>query len=399
MFETRVALRAPLRRDQGVELERRLFFVSADILDFSLVQDDEGVHGIVVASAAPLNAEELAAKVHHVIESDIAGGVAPLRKVVWESGERAARHPGVFADLLAAGWAFEAGPGQVALGGPLLALVDHLDDLVTGAVRARFPAVEEYRYPTLLPTRVLEDVGYFTSFPQFLMLVTRLHEDADVYRSVVDDFTGGARADASLLSRCGDLDQSLPPTMCFHTFHQLRGEVFGDGENRVVTAKGKSFRYESRYATSLERLWDFTIREVVFLGTRDFVRRARADLMRDAYALTDRLGLTGFCEVATDPFFANTDTRTKVFSQRLLELKYELRADVAEDRSIAVASFNYHDSFFSECVGITDTRGGPIASACAGFGLERLLHAFLCQYGADPAGWPAEVRTAVGSAA
>jgi seryl-tRNA synthetase len=180
--------------------------------------------------------------------------------------------------------------------------------------------------------------------------------------------------------------------MCFHTFHQFAARVFGASENRVVTAKGKSFRFESRYARSLERLWDFTIREIVFLGERDFVLDARKHLMNDVFAFLDEVGLTGRCEVGNDPFFCTEDMAGRVMSQRLLQLKYELHADLDDDRSTAVASFNYHDTFFGERMGIRRVGGEPISTACAGFGLERLTYAFLCQHGFDTAAWPDPVR-------
>jgi seryl-tRNA synthetase len=177
--------------------------------------------------------------------------------------------------------------------------------------------------------------------------------------------------------------------MCYHSFHQFEGrQLAGD---TVITARGKAFRYESRYHTSLERLWDFTIREIVFMGTQEFAADCRDLVMRQAFALMEELELAGACEVANDPFFANGDTAGKIFSQRLMELKFELLLPVAADRSIAVGSFNLHGSFFGESFGIKDGDDRPIASGCAGFGLERLVHAFLTQHGSDPARWPAAV--------
>jgi seryl-tRNA synthetase len=224
------------------------------------------------------------------------------------------------------------------------------------------------------------------------MFVTRLHSDTDVYRAIVAQSESGEPMGGRLLASCEDVDYCLPPTMCFHTFHQFAGRTFGDAENRVVTAKGKSFRFESRYARSLERLWDFTIREIVFMGERNFVLDARERLMSDVFEFFDDMGLTGRCEVGNDPFFGTEDTAGRVMSQRLLRMKYELRADLDAGQSTAVASFNYHDLFFSESMGLRRGGGDPISTACAGFGLERLTYAFLCQHGLDTSAWPDPVR-------
>jgi seryl-tRNA synthetase len=160
----------------------------------------------------------------------------------------------------------------------------------------------------------------------------------------------------------------------------------------VVTARGKSFRYESRYHASLKRLWDFTIREIVFLGARERVAECRERFLRRAVELADRLRLDGRCEVASDPFFCAGNTSERVSAQRLLELKYELRLAIGPDATVAVGSFNLHEQHFGEAFEIVDDRGEPVHSGCVGFGLERLAYAVLCQYGPDPAEWPAELR-------
>jgi hypothetical protein len=150
--------------------------------------------------------------------------------------------------------------------------------------------------------------------------------------------------------------------------------------------------------TTLERLWDFTIREVVLIGGRNEVIAARGRFMHTVLALAERLGLAGTAQVANDPFFGAPDTPARILSQRLLSLKYELRLPVAADRDIAVGSFNLHDDVFGTAFDIrhgggSGHDGAPVArSACAGFGLERLAYAFLWQHGTDPAGWPQPVR-------
>jgi seryl-tRNA synthetase len=84
----------------------------------------------------------------------------------------------------------------------------------------------------------------------------------------------------------------------------------------------------------------------------------------------------------------------RVWSQQLLELKYELRLPLDADRDVAVGSFNFHEQFFGTSFGIT-TDAGVAYTSCAGIGLERLAYTFLCRYGLDPNDWPAEVRKAV----
>jgi hypothetical protein len=59
-----------------------------------------------------------------------------------------------------------------------------------------------------------------------------------------------------------------------------------------------------------------------------------------------------------------------------------------------VGSFNFHDDFFGKSFDISLANGDTAISACTGFGIERFAYAFLCQFGTDPAHWPADVAAA-----
>ena len=273
-----------------------------------------------------------------------------------------------FADVEQAGLVTRGGDGTYAAVGALADLLDAFDRRVR-AIAAPFGAVEN-RYPALIPTGVLRRAGYFDSFPQFLMTATRL-----------DPETPEERADGVPTGHC------LSPTVCYHTYHQLAGTTLPE-EGAVLTACGKIFRYEGAAARTLERLWDFTMREVVFLGRRETVAAVRQDLLTAVCAWIDDLRLAGHVEVANDPFFG-VGSAGPAALQRALKLKYELHLPVVEDRTVAVGSFNLHGAKFGEAFGITTADGAPAHSGCIGIGLERIAYAFLCRHGADPAAWPA----------
>jgi seryl-tRNA synthetase len=391
MPEANLILPTPLSAALAPEIARRVYFVDSRISDFSLVERDGLITSIEVRTDTAVDVEELSARAAAVFESEVLPHGVLRRKVIWESGVRRPARPEVFDDLVVAGEACSLGEGQIGIGGNLLALMDCLDDLIRDLVVEEFGAVE-FRYPTLMPTRVLEKCDYFASFPQFLMFVTRLHSDSRTYGAFRESYAARRQVSADILADCDNVDYCLPPTMCFHTFSQHERTRLPGSRHRVVTAKGKSFRFESRYATTLERLWDFTIREIVFMGSRDFVTESRRRFMDLAFELITDLGLEGHAEVANDPFFSAEDGIAKTVSQRLLELKYELRLKTGPDRTIAAASFNFHDTFFTERFDIREADGATAHSGCVGFGLERLMFAFLCQHGADPAAWPDQVR-------
>ncbi|MET8726872.1 hypothetical protein ABZV81_06725 [Streptomyces parvus] len=375
------------------ELHRRIYYLSESITDFRLVPGPPGtesVGAVVVTTDHPVDADVLAKKLRHVVDTEVLPQLQTPPKVLWQSPSSRTPRTETFAALLSDGVVHEAGPGQVALGAPALAALDAFDGLLREIIREEFAALE-YRYPTLLPVSALHRSGYLFSFPQHLMFAARLEGDVDTYREFAEEAVARKDIGDRVLDRCGPVDRVLPPTMCYHTFDQFAGATLPD-ENTVVTAKGGSFRHESRYHQTMERLADFTIRETVFLGTAEFVREARDRFRRRATEMVEQLDLAGRCEVASDPFFAGAETAMQVSSQRLLELKHELHLDVGPGESISVGSFNLHEKHFGEAFGIKGPDGGTVYSACVGFGLERLTYALLCQYGWDVDDWPALLK-------
>lgn len=369
------------------DLERRVFYLSDDIEDFRLITSGAGVEGVRISLA-----HKNGSSVNEVREKILSAGDTYRRRRPPLKAERIWSHTGAtsyldeaFEQMSERGLAFQTSRGLVAVSEPVMALIHYLDTQIARLVKNVFAAVE-YQYPTLMTSAVLRRSGCLESFPQLLMFVTRLHSDG-AYADAVEDASGSRQY------RSADL--CLPPTMCYHVYDQFADATFDCQPGRCVTAKGKAFRFESKYEKNLERLWDFTIREVVFLGTPAFVAEQRRRLMSESFALFEKWQLTGHCETASDTFFTREGEASNGFMQRLMALKYELRLNVDDAATIAVASFNLHNEFFGRAFNIRHPDGKPIRTACAGFGLERLVFAFLCQHGLDPAGWPGDVRAAV----
>lgn len=370
------------------ELARRVHFASDAIISFSLIRSNAGITGIeVVGERAGL---ELPRKLRSIVANDVLLQRPMESKTLWRSEAPTSLYSDVFDRLVERRIATVAGDGQVAVAQPVLGLIDELDARIRKIAVRDFGAVE-YRYPTLIPVAAMARCGYVRSFPQQLMFITRLHADLDSYTAFLSDKDIARANFADLLAYCADVEYCLPPTMCFHTYHHLRDAALAS-EPLVVTSRGKSFRYESRYHQTLERLWDFTIREIVFLGSRDFVLDCRRRFLNASIGLVAELGLTGRCETANDPFFLG-ESAQHAWSQLLLELKHELRLHIDEETTVAVASFNFHERFFGDSFGIRSEDGGTVHTACVGFGLERLAYAFLCRHGIEPEAWP-DVATA-----
>jgi seryl-tRNA synthetase len=319
------------------------------------------------------------------------------RKVIHaRTAQRRPLEPDAFARLQALGWARHVGPGRVALAGPALNALRALDEDARHVATEHFGAREEV-YPTLIPTEILGRCGYLGSFPQYVSLVTHLPEDLDAierFREGHADKTDLCVPDASVFvtpKAC------LSPALCYHCYMSLeRSRLSAD--THVVTTVGKCFRYESIAMAGLERLWDFTMREVVFVGTEGDVQAHRQRGMDQVQAQLERWDLAGHIETANDPFFSATYA-SKSYAQLRNELKFELRLPVGEGaagpRSIACASFNLHDNFFGRTFSIEARDGRPAFTGCIGWGLERWVLALFAQHGFDAGDWPAEVRSSV----
>jgi seryl-tRNA synthetase len=279
-----------------------------------------------------------------------------------------------FEDLENAGVVTRMGDGAYAAGELLANLLAAFDRRVQREAIEDFGAVEN-RYPSLIATSVLQKAGYFDSFPQFLMTTGRFGGEAD------------AQGFAAGNGRTVPTGHCLAPTVCYHAYHALAGTQVPD-EGLVLTACGDVFRFEEEDHRTLERLWNYTMREVIFLGSREAVAGLRARMVRAACSMVDDLRLAAHLEIANDPFFAGGATAERVMVQRALKMKYELHMPIVDDRTIAVGSFNLHGTKFGEAFDITTPGGTPAYSGCIGIGLERIAYAFLCRHGIDPASWP-----------
>jgi seryl-tRNA synthetase len=211
---------------------------------------------------------------------------------------------------------------------------------------------EERQFPTVIGEGTLHRSEYFQSFPESASSVQ-----------------GPKRKGTYFLS----------PAICYHCYELLMGSVLpGD---TLITCCGRCFRADP---LDDSHLWEFTMREVVFLGSAGFVREQREAWKRCIADRSTQLGLETDMVLAKDPFFGS-ETRGKKLLQQIKELKYELRVLGSSGRDIPVASFNLHERFFTSKFDITIKSGEPVHSGCAAFGLERWCMALMERHGVDEA--------------
>jgi hypothetical protein len=283
------------------------------------------------------------------------------------------------------------GEGLAVLEGLPLALFEYFDR-VFEAFGAQWKP-RRLRAPTLIPTDVLAKCDYFRSFPHNVTYACHLPEDParieDFRKRHYDRETLDERALADMVSP----EACLSPAACYHVYYANRDRVV-PSEGLVYGLCGKCFRYESKNVRDLRRLWDFTMREVVFIGSREHVLAERQRGIERFQGFLDEHRLAGEIRTASDPFFIAPDAAAKTYFQLSSDTKFEISLMLPDDARLAVGSFNYHNDFFGKAFNSRLDGGGPMFSACIAFGLERWVYAFLAQHGSDPAHWPDVVRRA-----
>jgi seryl-tRNA synthetase len=284
------------------------------------------------------------------------------------------------------------GPGQVALSGLPLHLFRYFDRLFESFGSAW--VVEHVMVPTLVPSSVLSRCDYFRSFPHSLTFAGHLKPDAGVISSFRARHETAKSLDHESLADMETPEACLSPAVCYHIYHLNENRAL-PAAGRTFAIWGKCFRFENKNMVDLRRLWDFTMREVVFLGSRETVENSRGQSIEMMCEFLEQHRLAGEIRTASDPFFVAPEAASKACFQLSSESKFEVSLFLPEGERIAVASHNYHGDFFGRAFNITVEPLGHSHTACVAFGLERWVYAFLAQHGSDISRWPPIVRSAL----
>jgi seryl-tRNA synthetase len=392
-----VKLPKPIDRQLASEIEKQSVYVSSYIRHLKV-----GDHGDVVFAtcdaAGPL-LEETTSKIKRFVEAMTKNFRKIEQRVHHERDRHLTRANGtlVYEEFRRRGWAFEHGQGQVSLSGPPLNALNALDRQLADAYREKLDAVD-HSYPAMIKAELLARCGYFEMHPNAVSFVSHAVEDFDELEAFRRANTGKLKLVIPGHSALALPEYCLNPAACFPCYEALEGRKIPEA-GTTLTWRGRVFRFESRNITGLDRLWEFSVRELVFIGSEEFVLKGRAKAMELVIGLCEEWDLDCRIETATDPFFA-TVYAAKAFWQQAMDVKHEVLAKVEDTqegntRTIAVGSFNLHGGFFGNRFHIHDAGGGEAASGCVGFGLERLMFSLFAQHGLEAASWPVALRDAV----
>ena len=285
----------------------------------------------------------------------------------------------------------QLGNGQVALSGLPLALFRYFNRVFEGFGNPW--SATPLQTPTLIPATVLARCDYFRSFPHNVTFAAHLFEDAERIEAFRERHQERDSLDDHALADMETPEACLSPAVCYHVYHLEQDRTI-PAEGRTYGICGKCFRYESSNMRDLRRLWDFTMREVVFMGDRDTVLERRERGIEQTIRFLDEHEIAGEIRTASDPFFIAPDASAKTYFQLSAETKYEMSLLLPNEERLAVGSLNYHTDFFGRAFNVDVAQGGYMHSVCVAFGLDRWVYAFLAQHRNDPARWPSPARNA-----
>jgi seryl-tRNA synthetase len=375
------------------EVQSKLAYVDEAIVSALVADTGDKITLRLDHPEAPERQAELNEKVQRVVNTMVKGSFKPKVQVLEDYLNRPVPNlTDPMPELVARGEISQEANGIYSLGPLLSRLMDFFEShFIELADSFNAPP---YRFPTLIPASYLERVNYFRAFPHSLTFVTHLREDLDA----IDHFAQHATCDEHGLNTPPDsfskIETLLSPAVCYHLYFALADKPLPNGQ-LAATAVGNCFRYEAINLNSLERLWNFTMREVIFVGSKDYVLQNREIARQRMQAAFEQIGLAYRVESANDPFFIGEFRKQAAF-QSAFQLKFEIRASLPFKKStLAVGSYNYHQDFFGRNLNISLPDGSPAHTGCVAFGLERIAFAFLAQYGLNPEHWPASVREAL----
>ena len=215
---------------------------------------------------------------------------------------------------------------------------------------------EEYYVPGLIDAETIKKCGYFETFPQHLTIAAPV--SSSCYASTVC-------TEKNISQNLEYKRRFFTPAACLHFYPML--ENMSISKETALTTRARVYRYESGNFDNMTRLWDFTVRELLFVGTPDYVRKQLQFVSNWATNFANRFG-PATLQWANDHFYPTKRNLALENIQRNSAVKSELQVNYKQ-HTISLASFNYHGFHFSKLFNFDSN--GTIASGCVGFGLER----------------------------
>jgi hypothetical protein len=249
-------------------------------------------------------------------------------------------------------------------------------------LHTQFSEYKEIKFPKLYPIDEFKQSGYFEKFPHHIMFQSVLKNDINT----INEFSK-IGVNERFLANIKTPNSVLKNASCVPIYPMIANNKYENQQTaKVFYVTGKCFRNEGANIEELNRLNEFTMSEIVFIGTDELIREGIARAKRLWEFWIKIFNLNCKIETANDSFFAGNYKKLKFF-QLIGNAKEEFKLLLPHsDKYIAAASANYHRTQFTKRYNIKSDKG-YCHSACIAFGIERLTYALLCQKGIDIDKW------------
>lgn len=216
---------------------------------------------------------------------------------------------------------------------------EKLDNDICNLIKILNPI--QLNIPSLIKRDILTKIGYFDSFPHQIIGIKPLTEQ-NKYDNML-----------------------LTPSACLH-FYPMFGEQQID--NGIFTTRARVYRNEEKETDGQTRLIDFTVREIVVVGTADDVMSKLNNIGNLIVEYGNSIGLNIKLESAFDPFYPSRENTIKKKLQLVNKQKMEMIINLNGEK-LSIGSINYHGFHFSKAFQFD--RNNTIVTGCIGVGLER----------------------------
>ena len=261
--------------------------------------------------------------------------------------------------------------GVFSIEGKLLDMKNMIDDLIMEFAKKNNYKIVDFK--GLINLESIINNGYLAAFPHHCLFVSNI----DRKDKSINEISNISHENQLKINKLEKPVLVLSPTVCYNCFDYFR-------ESRInlptkITSLANCARYESLNYDGLKRLKVFSMRELIFFGSSDFIKSHIQNNMDYFIKIFKKLKICFRICTATDPFFSKKYINRKAF-QIHNSLKYEIQMYLPYEKEwLAVGSFNNHLNTLTKKYKIKGKKNEDIFSGCVGFGYERLIYSMYSQ--------------------
>jgi len=205
--------------------------------------------------------------------------------------------------------------GLATLGTKLIGLKDQLESrFLQWAAEC---SAEAMLFPPLMRVADLDNLDYFRNFPHLVTVASRIKPDC-----LTVDYPNRSPIDSIPSAHMDSSEYVLPSAACYNIYIHMRDSVLD--KPKYVTTVATCFRNENAY-NGLQRLWGFTMREIVCIGDSETVKTYLESFKKRIADFAAEIDLPLEKQVATDPFYQPQGSRA--LAQSLFPVKEEFVFD------------------------------------------------------------------------